>query len=174
MQEVCARLILANFNNEKALEARWGNHGVDWPDEHRQCLTCGEIKHNNHFHKNKNCKGGINSICKECRKPLSRNNYKEQSLPYKLWYRARHRAKTRNILFTIEISDITIPEVCPVFHYPFEENTVYAASLDRINSELGYTKDNVRVISSRANMLKNDATIEELELILEDLKQLRC
>ena len=43
-------------------------------------------------------------------------------------------------------------------------------SLDRIRLELGYVKGNVRVISGRANLLKNDATIEELEAVLGDMK----
>ena len=43
-------------------------------------------------------------------------------------------------------------------------------SLDRIDGAKGYVKGNVRVISHRANMLKNDATIEELELVLKDLR----
>ena len=42
--------------------------------------------------------------------------------------------------------------------------------IDRIDSSKGYVKGNVRVISKRANTLKNNATIEELELVLKDLK----
>lgn len=45
-----------------------------------------------------------------------------------------------------------------------------APSVDRIRPELGYVKGNVRVISSRANLLKNNAEIWELEKVLEDLK----
>lgn len=45
-------------------------------------------------------------------------------------------------------------------------------SVDRIIPELGYTKGNVRVISNRANLLKNNASIEEIELVLEDLRRL--
>lgn len=44
-------------------------------------------------------------------------------------------------------------------------------SLDRIDSSKGYVKGNVRVISARANMLKNNATVEELTLVLKDLKR---
>ena len=43
-------------------------------------------------------------------------------------------------------------------------------SLDRINPNLGYIKGNVWVISYRANMIKNNATLEELELLTRNLK----
>ena len=45
-------------------------------------------------------------------------------------------------------------------------------SLDRIIPSLGYVKGNIRVISFRANTLKNNATLSELELILEDAKKI--
>jgi hypothetical protein len=45
-------------------------------------------------------------------------------------------------------------------------------SLDRIDPSKGYVKGNVRVISARANLLKNDATVGELTLVLEDLREI--
>lgn len=45
-----------------------------------------------------------------------------------------------------------------------------APSLDRIDSDKGYTRDNTRVISNRANTLKNNMTLEECRLILKDLE----
>lgn len=45
-----------------------------------------------------------------------------------------------------------------------------APSIDRINQDSGYTKDNIRVISWRANHIKNDATLEELEKIVAYVK----
>jgi hypothetical protein len=35
-------------------------------------------------------------------------------------------------------------------------------SVDRIDSTMGYTKDNLQIISKRANQFKSDATIDEL------------
>jgi hypothetical protein len=43
-------------------------------------------------------------------------------------------------------------------------------SLDRKDSSKGYSKNNIWVISSRANILKNDSTIEELELLVKNWK----
>ena len=91
-------------------------------------------------------------------------------------YRLKSRSKKKQIPFDIEVSDIEPPKHCPVLGIPLHTvpglgtNQHNSASVDRINPKLGYTKGNVRVISMRANLLKSDATIEELEKVLEDLK----
>lgn len=76
---------------------------------------------------------------------------------------ARDNAKAAGIDFNIEESDINIPDVCPVFKVPFEWGTRYAPSIDRIDSSKGYIKGNVQIISRKANVMKNDATAEELQ-----------
>lgn len=45
-------------------------------------------------------------------------------------------------------------------------------SLDRIKPELGYVKGNIRVISFKANSIKNDASIEELRQILQYMEDI--
>ena len=47
-------------------------------------------------------------------------------------------------------------------------------SLDRIDSSKGYIPGNVWVISRRANAIKSDATLEELELLVKNLKEKIC
>ncbi len=91
--------------------------------------------------------------------------------------RVKHRAKKSNIPFNITEKDIQIPTHCPVlgFELNWNQGKGYhpnSPSLDRIRPELGYVKGNVRVISARANLLKNDATVEELTKVLEDLREL--
>jgi hypothetical protein len=53
------------------------------------------------------------------------------------------------------------------------ENKNHSPSLDRIFPELGYTKGNVRVISWRANWIKNNSTIEEIEKLYQDSQVLK-
>lgn len=76
---------------------------------------------------------------------------------------AKQNAKTRNLEFNLEESDIIIPDVCPVFGVPFEYGTNYAASIDRIDNSKGYIKGNIQIISRRANVMKYDASPEELQ-----------
>lgn len=90
--------------------------------------------------------------------------------------RIKARSKKTNIEFNLDIDDIVIPEFCPVLGIKLVRNYGSgfhpdSASVDRIDPKKGYTKDNVRIISARANLLKSDATVEELEKVLEDLKK---
>jgi len=43
-----------------------------------------------------------------------------------------------------------------------EKKNPAAPSLDRFDSTIGYTKENVHVVCARCNHLKNDSTVEEL------------
>ena len=77
---------------------------------------------------------------------------------------AKGRAKKKNMEFNIELEDIIIPEVCPVFGFPFViGKQATAPSLDRIDSSKGYIKGNIQVISGRANTMKSDANLDELK-----------
>lgn len=87
--------------------------------------------------------------------------------------RAKTRAKRKGIPFDLQVSDIVIPDTCPVLGIKlvFGESLVGkpvdgSPSLDRIDNTLGYTKDNVVVVSLRANQLKRDATLDELHKLV--------
>ena len=87
-----------------------------------------------------------------------RNKYPERYL----WQRAKERAKRFNLEFTITPEDIVIPFECPALKVPMIYGTVYAPSVDKINPEKGYTKENIQVISKKANAMKRNASEEEL------------
>lgn len=92
--------------------------------------------------------------------------------------RIKSRAKRNNLPFNLEVCDIEIPKFCPVLGLELvlsNQGSGYhpdSPSVDKINPKLGYIKGNVRVISARANLLKNDATPKELRLVLLDLERL--
>jgi len=86
---------------------------------------------------------------------------------------SRIRAKRRGLDHTISIEDIRIPSICPVLGIQLNQggNTDSSPSLDRIDSSKGYTPDNVWVISTRANRIKNDATPDELIQLVRALTE---
>lgn len=82
----------------------------------------------------------------------------------------KSKCKKYNIPFDLELSDIVIPEVCPILgvklinrsHIGSKTSKWNSASIDRINPKLGYTKGNIQIISMRANLMKTDSTEEDL------------
>lgn len=97
---------------------------------------------------------------------------------YKIYMvrRARHRAKKLNLPFNITPDDITIPEKCPILGIVLQVATGChkndSPALDRIIPAKGYIKENVIVISQRANVLKRDASLAELEMLVDGLRRI--
>jgi len=87
---------------------------------------------------------------------------------------ARTRAKWANIEFDITneyIYGITA-DTCPALGIQFVFggvgfNTAVNPSIDRIDPKQGYIKGNMAVISHRANMIKSNASSDELRKIAE-------
>ncbi len=132
----------------------------------RECVKCGVWKPREEFHRHAKCKGGINTVCKECRKPISTAQYAKTTLEYRIWSRAKSRAKKKGLPFTITVDDIVIPDVCPVLGIPID-----CPSIDQHRPAEGYTPENVVIMSNRANVLKNNGTLREFELLVKYLKQ---
>jgi len=80
---------------------------------------------------------------------------------------ARQRAKQKGMECTITQNDIHIPELCPVFKVPLVKRTEYAPSLDRIDNTKGYIPENIVVVSRKANIMKNNGSVEDLRMLVE-------
>ena len=93
-----------------------------------------------------------------------------------LYRRAKKRAAYLKVPFTITLDDIQVPKNCPIFGFPLKVNVGRygddSPSLDRIIPKLGYVPGNVIVISQRANVLKRDASLEELEALVRGLRRI--
>ena len=135
----------------------------------KQCIDCNQNFLKSEFYKN--C-----SYCKKClniRQKIWVKNNPEQ----KMLSDAKTRAKISNIEFDLKKDDIIIPEYCPVLGIKLQSNRENkknrnnSPSLDRIDNEKGYTKENIMIISWRANKLKNNGTLEEFEAIVNYMKK---
>ena len=82
---------------------------------------------------------------------------------------ARARAQKAGVPFDLSPDDIVIPAVCPVLGIPLRRGAdrASAPSLARLVPARGYVRGNVIVVSMRANRLKSDATMDELETIAD-------
>lgn len=133
---------------------RKNREGYFVSETHRECTKCGTI-----FEKTSKM-----TLCKRC------NSERVKSLTpeWKMHSRAKQRCKKSGLEFDIEVSDIVIPDKCPVLDIEINMNSgrpgAYknSPSLDRIDNNRGYTKDNIQVISQLANAMKGAASKEEL------------
>jgi hypothetical protein len=89
--------------------------------------------------------------------------YRESGTGNRMLTAAKDRSKLMGLDFNLELSDIVIPEICPILGVPMVVRGRHAPSLDRIEPAKGYVKGNIQVISRKANVMKNDATPEELK-----------
>jgi hypothetical protein len=163
------------------------------------CSTCKVEKFIFDFTKNKASPDGLQYKCRSCdleyqkqRRLLNKDelltysrNYqtnKRKDFDYRLQMllnasRQRSKKKSRENDLTIEDIKNAFPKdgLCPIFGTKlifgdagFREDS---PSIDRLDSKKGYAKNNIQIISWKANRIKKDASIEELELILAYMKQ---
>ena len=148
------------------------------------CKACNSVRSSTHYHKNflevrqKNRERDAKDRDKARSKCASWWAQKRNDDPaYCLWAGARNRASKSGVPFTILREEITIPTHCPVLGIPLKlDNTKgfrdSSPSIDQIRPGEGYTPDNIIVISWRANRIKNDSSLEELEALLTFYKNL--
>jgi hypothetical protein len=150
---------------------KWNHFTKDeiqsWEPQHKKCRGCNKVKKFSEFHKGSSAQlFSLSSDCKICRSMESKDNWDfniNNNIEVVIYNRAKSRAKKRGLEFSIDISDIKIPKICPIFNKPLEvRDRDWAPSIDRINPKLGYIKGNVVIVSNRANVIKNNATPEEI------------
>lgn len=134
------------------------------------CKICGENNAQNFYTNNK-------ITCKKCcierqkeyyiqNKDKCKEGYKKFESTNILrvrWLAAKHRAIRKNIEFTItmeELENLLIQQnnKCYYTGVEFENDgsRTKSISIDRIDSNLGYTIDNIRLICSLVNTMKSD------------------
>jgi hypothetical protein len=129
----------------------------------------------------------VRGICKKCNTVTCREYFrsskgkdsrlrsyrkmKQQTPERVMFYNAKANAKKRGLPFDLRPEDIVIPSHCPVLGIPLfwtdNQKTPNTPSTDRIDSSRGYSKDNIVVVSWRANKLKQDASVAELRALWE-------
>lgn len=146
---------------------------------HTKCSICGEYKPLEKYTvDSRNKSFGRTNICKVCRKDLRREKYEniidENAIINKIFLNSKHRATLGNIKFTITREDITFTEKCPYLNIKMEYkgDRSTSPSLDRINNTKGYIPDNVKVISTLANMVKRTLSIEDLLIFSKNVIQI--
>lgn len=144
----------------------------------KTCSLCRESKPLSEFNKNKRQKDGHGVWCRECVKSKNRTEYRHKNEDWKrrnpkkmMLTGAKTGARLRALEFSITIDDFEIPQNCPVLGIPLTprrsgKRDDGTPTIDRIDNNRGYVPDNIIVISWRANRIKSDATLAELQSIV--------
>ena len=136
-----------------------------------QCSTCGEwLPLNSEFFnaQEKSATGYNTSMCRDCCYTYRRQGDSDENT--KKWFKersgkAKYRSEKKGLPFVLKYSDIEYPTHCAVtglkltyslFAEKDGKKRPNAASLDRIDSRLGYVPGNVRIVSWAANWMKGD------------------
>lgn len=146
----------------------------------KACTRCRTAKPVEEFYSHVKAKDGLQSWCKDCTKEHLAGWALDNPVAARVAttrQKARRRALKKGIPFNLSQDDLMpIPTHCPVLGIPMEfgdtDGYNNSPSLDRINPELGYVPGNVRWISFRANVLRRDASVEELLLVTRDALEL--
>lgn len=129
-------------------------------DGKTRCTACHEYKSIEQFHQSVKRQNGHDSQCSQC---FNQKKRAAGKLPYgfaqNMVCNARGRSKKKEKPF-----DITTEYVlelwetnncwCTVSHHPIEmrPHTAWSASIERIDDNGGYTKDNVTIVAQRFNV----------------------
>ena len=157
--------------------ARSGKNRYGEPRPKVICVSCKQLLSQKYFsYKVKEDPSqGIRDRCKQCssikaekERERRKNNWKYEPARHML-NNSKQRAKRAGLEHNLTIDDIVIPDYCPVLGIKLEtgdrRNHYNAPSIDRVDNSKGYIKENIMIISTKANILKKDATIDELIMI---------
>jgi hypothetical protein len=127
------------------------------------CKPCDSRKNRESFLKNKD------------KRYKHKQEYRRKNPKKDLFYKTKSSAKKLGREFDLIFDEIKFPEVCPVLGIPLTygagmgiakgKDKDSRASIDRVNNNLGYTKDNIVVVSFRVNRIKSSATMDEIRKI---------
>lgn len=157
----------------------------------KSCSKCKETKPKTSFSKTKTNKDGLSYLCSACNKEVSRKYRQDNATKYyenqrkkreevptfisQTYQGVKTRAKAKGLEVDIDIQFLTELLVASNFKCAVTEiemTTIsnsrkkanpFRASLDRIDSDVGYVKGNVRFVCWAVNQMKSDRTEEEFK-----------
>lgn len=147
----------------------------------RRCSRCKTVKPITEFRRCKAKRQGREYRCKICA-DVATTEARQKQDPLGRWSHSviakrKSLQKQKGIPYDIDadylISIFPKDNKCPVLGIEFQFSRGRqgpqdsSPTVDRLSPKGGYTKDNIAIISQRANRLKNDATLAEVKLIFD-------
>lgn len=161
---ICTRALTAAYREDPEYRQRDREYSLDYSRRHKQERMEYRAKY---------------EAKQETRHSIRRQSgtWRARNLEKLLFYRAKASAKEHCVEFNLDPDDIKIPPICPILSIPLLKSLTghscaNSPSVDRIIPSRGYVKGNVQIISHRANTIKSDATIEEIEIVAAYMRRI--
>ena len=149
----------------------------------KPCFRCKNIHDSSNFFKSTNTQDGLHSWCKDCcRKNGKKFHLKQNSTiegRAKVFLRnAQNSAKKRGQEFSLEISNIVDfwnkqEKICAYsgIEMSLEAGKLNTVSIERIDSKIGYTKENTILVCRSINRMKSDFEFEDFFMLCKSVTQ---
>lgn len=97
---------------------------------------------------------------------------------WQIYKTKQYHAKKKNIVFKLRFKDLYFPTHCPVLgikldYWVHGKVTMNSPSFERLDSNIGYIKSNVLIVSMKANTMKNSASLKELKSLVVFLEKIK-
>lgn len=136
----------------------------------KTCSKCKEVLPVNSFGKCKANKDGYQYTCRKCTK-----GYDKRDRMLRYWQTKRLRSKVEFTVTCDHLREIWT-DTCPALGIPIalgkRQSDDGLAHLDRIDPSKGYVEGNVQWLSGKANRIKTNATLDELELLIKHMRSI--
>ncbi len=155
-----------DFWRRKAVNLKQGSSEEEVKDPFKPtgiCMNCSEP-----IQYHPNIQEGSKAKQKYCSSKCQNQQYRKDHKMESRFVSWKNNARTKGFVWELNYEDVEWPVKCPILgielDYDFFKEGGYdnSPSLDRIDSSKGYTRDNIQVISARANRAKSDLSSSEL------------
>lgn len=139
-----------------------------------KCRKCKKSKALTEFNKDKKTKLGVRTICRVCSRKYDKSI---ASSPGRRFSKYKESAKVRNIKFNLERKQFIKLTSQPCHYCGKFSQLTYAVSkkdycgLDRLNSNKGYSADNVVPCCHMCNMMKGTLSYKEFVSAIKNISE---
>lgn len=147
----------------------------------KTCFCCKETKDFSLFFKHNQTHDGLHSWCKSCckqgnAKSRDKVNSKIETRAKVFLRNAKNSAKKRNQEFSLEINDVVgfwndQQMICAYsgLEMTLEAGKLNTVSIERIDSDIGYTKDNTILVCQAINRMKSDFSYQDFYMLCQSV-----
>ena len=147
----------------------------------KTCFKCKTSHENTFYFKSTNTSDGLHSWCKSCcringAKAVAKLNSKIESRAKIFLRNAKNSANKRKQEFSLEINDIVNfwneqNKICAYsgLEMSLEAGKLTTVSIERIDSKIGYTKDNTILVCQAINRMKSDFSYEDFYMLCQSV-----